>query len=454
MKDETQEGGYEVKSVCHQGEKNISLDYVWKLNCAEYDGTLKRHKNETLGSEKWAFGFDLTVAEGKSFTINAIDFDLLVEQNPIYRIRIMKGDTEVYNSTWITKTGGYNNEQWGAGSYCRITKEDVSFLFEKKDAEGNAINYQAIQYYPGFEEGVGTMTPLGSLTLEAGTYRVIAEVDFAKDSSKALSFDNFTLEGTIADGGSAPVEEGQKWDFTKWSDATVAALKAEAAKGISGGTWSDVESDTKTSEWPKDKCYWQVAVQPNDLKAGDVEIAETKGLKFINTADRALAIAVNYPLADQDESKGFGPYQGGSYLWLGSKNINYFIIPNVAAGSIIEMGVESHKITDARGVKLYAGADENGTELKAPDGTEVAYPKTYTEQKWQMPADATTTDVCVRNNNGCHIYFIKVTAGTTGISTVKAQNVQSNVIYNLAGQKVGKDYKGIVIMNGKKVVLK
>ena len=158
---------------------------------------MKRHSNETLGSEKWAFGFDLTIDEGKSFTVNAIDFDLLVEQNPIYRIRILKGDAEIYNSTWITKTGGYNNEQWGAGSYCRITKDDVSFLFEKKDAEGNAINYQAIQYYPGFEDGVGTKTPLGDLTLSAGTYRVVADVDFAKDSSKALSFDNFTLEGVI-----------------------------------------------------------------------------------------------------------------------------------------------------------------------------------------------------------------------------------------------------------------
>ena len=259
---------------------------------------------------------------------------------------------------------------------------------------------------------------------------------------------------TVKDAGDTPAEQGMAWDFTKWSDATVAALKTEAAKGISGGTWSDVESETKTSEWPKDKCYWQVAVQPNDLKAGDVEIIETKGLKFTNTSDRALAIAVNYPLADQDESKAFGPYHGGAYLWLGGKNINYFIIPNVAAGSVIEMGVESHKITDARGVKLFAGTDETGTELKAPDGTDVAYPKTYTEQKWQMPADATTTDVCVRNNNGCHIYFIKVVSDASGISTVKAQKVQNGAIYNLAGQKVGKDYKGIVIVNGRKYIQK
>ena len=46
------------------------------------------------------------------------------------------------------------------------------------------------------------------------------------------------------------------------------------------------------------------------------------------------------------------------------------------------------------------------------------------------------------------------TPATTGIQTVKAQNAADGIIYNLAGQKVGKDYKGVVIMNGKKVVLK
>lgn len=45
--------------------------------------------------------------------------------------------------------------------------------------------------------------------------------------------------------------------------------------------------------------------------------------------------------------------------------------------------------------------------------------------------------------------------GTTGISTIK--NAELNIqdaIYNLAGQKVGADYKGIVIKNGKKMLNK
>lgn len=43
---------------------------------------------------------------------------------------------------------------------------------------------------------------------------------------------------------------------------------------------------------------------------------------------------------------------------------------------------------------------------------------------------------------------------TDGINNVNAAKAENAVRYNLAGQKVGNDFKGVVIMNGKKVVLK
>ncbi len=41
-----------------------------------------------------------------------------------------------------------------------------------------------------------------------------------------------------------------------------------------------------------------------------------------------------------------------------------------------------------------------------------------------------------------------------GVETVKADRVADGVRYNLAGQKVGADYKGVVIENGKKMMVK
>ena len=43
---------------------------------------------------------------------------------------------------------------------------------------------------------------------------------------------------------------------------------------------------------------------------------------------------------------------------------------------------------------------------------------------------------------------------TTGINTVKTVRVDDGAIYNLAGQKVDKSYKGVVVKNGKKMVQK
>ena len=42
----------------------------------------------------------------------------------------------------------------------------------------------------------------------------------------------------------------------------------------------------------------------------------------------------------------------------------------------------------------------------------------------------------------------------TGINSIVAKSAQNDVIYNLAGQKVSASYKGIVIKNGKKTILK
>ena len=43
---------------------------------------------------------------------------------------------------------------------------------------------------------------------------------------------------------------------------------------------------------------------------------------------------------------------------------------------------------------------------------------------------------------------------TTGISTVKGDNVKDNTIYNLNGQRVAAPAKGLYIMNGKKFIVK
>lgn len=200
----------------------------------------------------------------------------------------------------------------------------------------------------------------------------------------------------------------QTWDFTKWSDATVANLKADAAASKLEG-WSDVEkkataeADGEPTDLSKDNCFWFAGTANADgtLSANGVVIEELKGLKFENDdylSARSLAIAVNYQLANSDLSKAFGPYEGPAYLWLGGSGKACFTIPDVAAGSTITIAAESHKITDARGIQLKQGETQIGADFT---------PTTFATQTFTVD---NAGDVTVWNTNGCHIYTITVSA--------------------------------------------
>ena len=248
--------------------------------------------------------------------------------------------------------------------------------------------------------------------------------------------------------------EGSKvWDFTQWSAATIANLNADAAASKTSG-WSDVEkaadaeADADPTEASKDNCFWSVAVPDADgaLSANGVVIEELKGLKFDTeyAGKRSLAIAVNYP------STSLGDYAGPSYLWLGGggskQTCPCFTIPGVKAGSKITFELESHKPSDARGIGLYKNSYDAANLIG-----EQFKPTTKATNSWDITEDC---DVVVWNTSGCHIYRIEITSGASGIQAVKAVKTSNGFIYNLAGQRVDANYKGVVIKNGQKMIQK
>ena len=201
----------------------------------------------------------------------------------------------------------------------------------------------------------------------------------------------------------------RKWDFTKWSAQTVENLKIEATKGVTGGSWSDVEkaSATEPTEASRNNCFWLYDSSMTTLTANGQEIAETAGLEFNGSyaGNRSLAIAVNYP------ETSLGTYAGPSYLWLGGKEKTCFTIPKVRVGQKIVIVAESHKPTDARGVALYIGSV--GDANKIGDSFTPTTQDTYTWEGWTLPEGAATNDdgtvnIVVYNTNGCHLYSIEV----------------------------------------------
>ena len=85
--------------------------------------------------------------------------------------------------------------------------------------------------------------------------------------------------------------------------------------------------------------------------------------------------------------------------------------------------------------------------------------------KWYVKDDANAngkTPENLINATGTDNFFVKIGAGNSVVpygeesaiqSVSKAVNA-SAAAYNLAGQRVGADYKGIVVKNGKKFMVK
>lgn len=92
-------------------------------------------------------------------------------------------------------------------------------------------------------------------------------------------------------------------------------------------------------------------------------------------------------------------------------------------------------------------ADENDEDYD-DDG---ATPNTHT---WEITAAeaGSKTIKLTRNSASTNLFITKfiITRGASGIQNVEVANPANNVIYNLSGQKVDANFKGIIIVNGKK----
>lgn len=61
----------------------------------------------------------------------------------------------------------------------------------------------------------------------------------------------------------------------------------------------------------------------------------------------------------------------------------------------------------------------------------------------------------INTPNSAKYYSIGIGGNTTGIQTIQQNSVKADgIMYSLSGQRVGENYKGIVICNGKKMIKK
>lgn len=72
-----------------------------------------------------------------------------------------------------------------------------------------------------------------------------------------------------------------------------------------------------------------------------------------------------------------------------------------------------------------------------------------------IPANKAYLEINTTSTTPAKYYSIGIGGNTTGIQAIQQNGVKADgIMYSLSGQKVGENYKGIVICNGKKMIKK
>lgn len=207
------------------------------------------------------------------------------------------------------------------------------------------------------------------------------------------------------------------WDFRNgFSGATITNLNADMQQNGATGNESHWRNYEKDATKPSDGSFWcsDNGTTTNDDGFGvtvvdgrKIVIPELEGLKIAGIKAKGFVINYNYAQSADDASpSGLYPY-GKSFLWLNGKSLKMSF--TARKGETVRMGVESHKVTEARGLNLVV----DGQTVAPDEGNNT--PTHYEDVTWTLPDNTPGVDddctVDIVSTNGCHIYYIIVGAG-------------------------------------------
>ena len=186
------------------------------------------------------------------------------------------------------------------------------------------------------------------------------------------------------------------------------------------GNVTEVKEEEGGTGQPWDNQFWIVANRT--LEAGEVTVIE---FDYVATADARTST---------QDHKAPGEY------------LHY-----AAIGDVNFTTEEQHFSTT-----FTVPSEAKGMQSIAFNLSEIKAANTYTIKNVIWRTEDSTESLI--NQTGGENFYVKVLGGNpeqlTGISKVVAEKASNAAIYNLAGQRVNKAYKGIVVKEGKKYIAK
>lgn len=219
-------------------------------------------------------------------------------------------------------------------------------------------------------------------------------------------------------------------------------LIAVAAMAMSANAQTTIFSATPLSSL---EANWDTPTGETEITASYAEIAGGK----------------MYTINQQSEAKQMIKKQGGENAFQCTNNNTFFKVvldEALQAGDVISARMQSRTDTDL-GLffdKSESRPGETSTSiiLVTAEKQEWVDTPTYTVAAGDAICGEKTFYIFRATGKSTYFNTFKITrSGSTGINTVKAAE-NNSAIYNIAGQKVANDFKGLVIKNGKKMIQK
>lgn len=440
----------------------LLTDEAKKISTSDYKGVKLQYENHKAGeknalmlvnvipegADKWGEQQHTQVAEGDQTV--TVEFTDVVKDKTISSLRLWapeKGIQILLKKVWLIKNDGTEEEQnfsllWGGWNWSKLAQTSPQLTFP-------------VQYCGQFvcDSETCNLATYSALSNESQEYHLELEEAL---TNPVTVLPNYVYKETI---------DGQE----KTNEGTF-TYSISVPKGVTEYTFT-LDRD-KVTEWAskigKAPVVNKIVFQNN----AEIEAPFTMKIKSLTRTS-----ILNMP------SSGFATFCASYSVDYGSLGLEAYAVKLnadkkavtlekiegvVPAGkAVLLKGTpgESYKLTTGEGVEAVFD-----TDLKVSDGTATSSDKiavyglaTVDGQDGFYKASAGTT-IPVKcaylevDNSASLARFYSLgdhSGSTTGITSVKNEAAGNNApMYNLAGQSVDKGYKGIVIKNGKKIVLK
>lgn len=178
-------------------------------------------------------------------------------------------------------------------------------------------------------------------------------------------------------------------------------------------------------------------------EAGFATHASAFAVDYSNRGDGLEAYSVSYSSSSKDltYTKINGVVEAGKAVILKGKG-DYVLESSSETATVTETGLETSDGTKTGAENIYCLANKNNIVgfYRVANTVTIPANKAYLEINTPTPAK---------------YYSIGIGGNTTGIQAIQQNGVKADgIMYSLSGQRVGANYKGIVICNGKKMIKK